>query len=89
MDGTNYDDWKAKIVAFLKSINNKTWKVVIKGWKYPVNVSQYCRSSLNPKDEWTNAKDNDDLGKSKVLNAIFNGVDKNMFILINTCTKAK
>ncbi|XP_057444753.1 uncharacterized protein LOC130736999 [Lotus japonicus] len=29
------------------------------------------------------------MGNSKALNAIFNGVDKNMFRLINTCTVAK
>ena len=31
LDGTNYDYWKVKMVAFPKSINIKTWKAIIKG----------------------------------------------------------
>ena len=29
---TNYSYWKARMIAFLKSIDNKTWKAVISGW---------------------------------------------------------
>ena len=36
--------------------------------------------------DWIGAKDEEDLGNSKVLNVIFNGVDKNMFGLTNTCS---
>jgi len=36
LDGTNYDYWKARMVAFLKSMDNKTWKAIIKGWDHPV-----------------------------------------------------
>lgn len=36
LDGTNYDNWKTKTDAYLKSIYNKIWKVVIKGWKHHV-----------------------------------------------------
>jgi len=31
LDGSNYDYWKVRMVAFLKSIDNRTWKVVLKG----------------------------------------------------------
>lgn len=51
LGGTNYDYWKAKMVVFLKFMNNKTWKVVVKGWKHYVNVSQYRTSSLKPEVE--------------------------------------
>lgn len=77
------------MVSFLKSIGIKTWKIVIKGWKYHVITSQDGTISLNPGAEWTDAEDNEALGNSKALNSIFNGVDKNMFKLINACTKAK
>jgi hypothetical protein len=40
-------------------------------------------------EEWTTAEDELDLGNSKALNALFNGVDKNMFRLIKQCTVAK
>lgn len=44
---------------------------------------------MKPKAEWTKDEDEEALGNSKALNAIFNGLDKNMFKLINTCTEAK
>jgi hypothetical protein len=36
LDGTNYEYWKARMVAFLKFMDRKTWKVVIKCWEHPV-----------------------------------------------------
>jgi hypothetical protein len=44
---------------------------------------------LKPEDEWTAAEDELALGNSKALNALFNGVDMNMFRLIKQCTVAK
>ena len=45
--------------------------------------------SYKKEEDWTKEEDEEALANSKALNAIFNGVDKNMFILINTCTVAK
>ncbi|XP_057444286.1 uncharacterized protein LOC130736472 [Lotus japonicus] len=61
------------------------------GWKHPVNIPKEGSSvgELKPEDEWNKEEDEEALGNSKALNAIFNGVDKNMFRLINTCTVAK
>ena len=39
--------------------------------------------------KWTEEEDEEALANSKALNDIFNGVDKNMFRFINTCTVAK
>jgi len=44
---------------------------------------------LKPKEEWTAAEDKLALGNSTTLNALFNGVDNNMFRLIKQCTVAK
>jgi len=44
---------------------------------------------LKSEEEWTIAEDELALGNSKALNALFNGVDKNMFRLIKQCTVAK
>jgi len=44
---------------------------------------------LKPEEEWIAAEDELTLGNSKALNALFNGVDKNMFRLIKQCTMAK
>jgi len=44
---------------------------------------------LKSEKEWTTAEDELALGNSKALNALFNGVDKNMFRLIKQCIVAK
>src|ERR1044072_5227009 len=86
LDGTNYDYWKARIVVFLKSTDSKVWKAVVKGWKHHVVAST---SDLKPEEKWTKKEDEEALANNKALNVIFNGVDKNMFRLIYTCTEAK
>src|ERR1044072_5838005 len=94
LDGTNYDYWKTRMTAFLMSIDNKTWKAIVKGWTPPVKTTteeSTSTTTINYKKEedWTKEEDEKALANSKALNAIFNGVDKNMFRLINTCTMAK
>ncbi|XP_057432426.1 uncharacterized protein LOC130725194 [Lotus japonicus] len=92
LDGTNYDYWKVRMTAFLKSIDNKTWKAIVKGWNHPIKgqaEGSTSNAEEKPEEEWTKDEDEASLGNSKALNVIFNGVDKNMFRLINTCTVAK
>jgi len=49
--------------------------------KYPVtlDVDGNKTGVVKPEEEWTVAEDELALGNSKALNALFNGVDKNMF----------
>lgn len=54
-----------------------------------MTISQDGTLILNPEVEWSNVEDEEALGNSKALNTIFNGVDKNMFRIINTCSEAK
>src|ERR1044072_2507730 len=94
LDGTNYDYWKARMTAFLKAIDNKTWKAIVKGWSPPVKTtigesSATSKSTLKEEADWTPEEDAEALANSKALNAIFNGVDKIMFRMINMCTVAK
>ena len=44
---------------------------------------------LKPEEEWTAVEDESSLANSRALNAIFNGVDNNMFRMIKQCTVAK
>jgi len=44
---------------------------------------------LKPEEEWTATDDELALGNSKVLNDLFNSVDKNIFRLIKQCIVAK
>ncbi|GAA0158793.1 hypothetical protein LIER_15730 [Lithospermum erythrorhizon] len=32
LDGTNYPYWKAKMTAFLRSVDTKNWKAMLTGW---------------------------------------------------------
>src|ERR1044072_1628596 len=95
LDGTNYDYWKARMTAFLKSIDNKTWKAVVKGWTPRVNKGKETEGSASTitdykkEEDWTKEEEEEAWANSKALNAIFNSVDKNMFRLINTCIVAK
>ncbi|MCI40658.1 gag-pol polyprotein, partial [Trifolium medium] len=65
------------------------WKAIIKGWTYPVVTEEDGTTSQKSEADWSEVEDTEALGNSKALNAIFIGVDKNMFKLINTCTEAK
>jgi hypothetical protein len=79
------------MVVFLKSTDNKLWKAILKGWKHPVVVSKegISTSDIKPEIEWTKEEDGEAIANSKALTVIFNGLDKNMFRLINTCIVAK
>lgn len=48
LDGTNYSYKKARMAAFLKSIGNKTWKIVIIGWSHPTTKNVEGNEILKP-----------------------------------------
>ena len=90
LDRSN-DYWKSRMGGFHKSIDSRTWKAVLKGWEHPVALDEDGNRAavLKPEEEWTTAEDELALGNSKAWNALFNGVDKNMFRLIKQCIVAK
>ena len=63
--------------AFLKSIDNKTWKAVLKGWEHPVALDNDGNKTtiLKSEEEWTATEDESSLADFRALNVIFNGVD--------------
>lgn len=44
---------------------------------------------VKPENEWSSEKDENSLENSRALNVIYNGVEKNIFKLINTCVSAE
>jgi len=86
LDGANYDHWKARMVAFLKSMDQKPWKAIIKGWEHHVVIDKEGKytSTLKQEEEWSKEEYKLALCNSNASTALFNGIDKNMFILINT-----
>ena len=77
------------MITFLKSIDNKTWKAVIFGWALPQVTDTDGKVSHKLEKDWTEDEDEASLENSRALNAIFYGVDNNIFRLINTCVFAK
>ena len=60
-----------------------------KGWTHLVVTSRDGTTRFKPEVGWNDVEVDKALGNSKALNVIFNGVDKNMFRLINICSEAK
>ena len=91
LEGSNYDYWKSRMSTFLKSLDSRTWKAILKGWEHPVTLDADGNRTavLKPEEEWTASEDELALGNSKAWNALFNGVDKNMFKLIKQFIVAK
>jgi len=91
LDETNYDYWKSQTSAYLKSIDNKTWKAILKGWEHPFVLDKdgHKTEVLKPEEEWSAPEYEQALANSRALNATLNGVDKNMFRMIKQCNVAK
>ena len=63
----------------MKSLDSRTWKAVIHGWEAPVSVDDKgAPTGPKPEKDWSHTEDEAALGNSRVLNAIFNEVDKNV-----------
>lgn len=61
------------------------------GLEHPVvkDIDGKITTNLKPEEDWYKEEDDPALRNSKALNDLYNGVDKNIFRLINTCTMAK
>ncbi|WJX62830.1 hypothetical protein P8452_47785 [Trifolium repens] len=87
----NYDHWKSKMTAFLRSIDSKVWKAVLTGWERPTYASKEGTSTgvLKPEVEWTPEEETAAHYNHKAIYALFNRVDTSVFKLIKNCVSAK
>jgi hypothetical protein len=74
LDGSNYDDWKPRMIAFLRSLDSKVWRAVNKGWEHPTKTGKDGIIMQIPEEEWDKEQEALALGNSKALNALFNGI---------------
>jgi hypothetical protein len=51
LDGSNSDYWKSRMSVFLKSIDSKTWKAVLKGWEHLVVLDNDGNKTTDMKPE--------------------------------------
>ncbi|CAM8975516.1 unnamed protein product [Rhodiola kirilowii] len=82
VEGPNYGYWKSKMKAFLKSLDEKAWMTLLVGWTPPLMANAEGIMILKPEAQWTDADEKIAAINSKAMNAIFSGVDENMFKLI-------
>lgn len=88
LDGSNYPYWKARMRAFLKSMDERVWRSVVNGWEKPTVVSG-TETTSKPSDQWTKTDDENSNWNSKAINAIFSGVTLEEFRRISMCETAK
>src|SRR4051812_1547814 len=77
------------MVAFLKFVDSKAWRAANKGWEHPVKKEKDGTNVLIPEEEWSKDEEEMALGNSKALNSLFNGINKNIFRLVQHCELAK
>lgn len=76
-DGENYAYWKVCMRAFLKSLDERVWYAIEKGWKKPETETE---TEAWSREELSNSNFN-----SKGLNAIFMAVPQEEFKRISMC----
>ncbi|CAM8929516.1 unnamed protein product [Rhodiola kirilowii] len=89
LEGSNYATWKHVMRSFLKSLYEKAWKAVLKGWTEPIMNNLTGEPIAKPEALWTEEEDKASMGNSKAMNAIFSAVDENVMKLIINCEVAK
>ncbi|KAA0053612.1 gag-pol polyprotein [Cucumis melo var. makuwa] len=76
------------MIFFIKTLDGRAWRALVASYK-PSMITVDGVSAPKPKVDWTDAKEQASVGNVRALNAIFNGVDLNVFKLINSCSTAK
>ncbi|CAM8965251.1 unnamed protein product [Rhodiola kirilowii] len=89
LEGSNYATWKPVMRSFLKSLDEKAWRAVIRGWTEPMMNNLTGEPVLKPEALLTEDEDKASMGNSKAMNAIFSAVNENVMKLIINCEVAK
>ncbi|KAA0054891.1 gag-pol polyprotein [Cucumis melo var. makuwa] len=76
------------MIFFIKTLDGKAWRALVGGYEPPM-ITVNGVSMPKPEIDWTDAKEQASDGNARAINAILNGVNLNIFKLINSCTTAK
>ena len=87
LDGSNYPYWKARMRAFLKSIDERVWTSIVYGWSPPVETDDKGKEILKPENKWSTAEYDSANWNSKGINAIMAFVNVHQFKVISNYTK--
>ncbi|KAA0033829.1 gag-pol polyprotein [Cucumis melo var. makuwa] len=88
LDGKNYSYWKPRMIFFIKTLDGKAWRALVAGYDPPMIIVNGV-SVPKPEVDWTDAEEQASIGNARAFNKNFNGVDLNVFKLINSCSTAK
>ena len=92
LNGKNYTYWKVRVKAFIKSIDEKAWLSILKGWSPPIVATDVTTDdttvTLKSEETWTKAENTLANNNFKAFNAIFAIVDATQFKLISACESA-
>ena len=86
LDGINYSYWKARMKAFLKSIDEKVWYCVLYGCSEPT-VTIDGIEIPKPLDKWDTTDYQNSSWNSRALNSLFSSVTPKEFQRLGTFLK--
>ena len=75
--------------AFIKSIDEKSWLSILKGWFAPTVVTDDTTVTSKSEKTWKKVENTFANSNFKALNAIFATVDVTQFKLISICESVK
>ncbi|TYK09548.1 gag-pol polyprotein [Cucumis melo var. makuwa] len=75
LDGKNYSSWKSRTIFFIKTLDEKAWRVLVAGYEPPM-VTMDGVSVPKLEVDWTDAEERASVGNARAINAIFNGTSK-------------
>ncbi|XP_041003861.1 uncharacterized protein LOC121249203 [Juglans microcarpa x Juglans regia] len=87
-DGNNYAYWKVRMRAFLKSVDERVWVSITKGWREPVTIIEGVQTPKGV-DNYSREEISECGWNSKGLNAIFMAVSQEEFKRISMCENCK
>ena len=88
LERTNFDHWKAKMIAYLKAIDEDVWNACVVKYT-PPKVTVDGVTTPKPNASYTPAEKSERAANSRALNVLFTYVDTKEFHRISTCKLAK
>ncbi|TYK19154.1 gag-pol polyprotein [Cucumis melo var. makuwa] len=87
LNGKNYSYWKPRMIFFIKTLDGKAWRALVVGYDPPM-ITVNGVSVPKPEVDWTDAEEQAYVGNARALNAIFNGVDLNVFKVLEIANES-
>ena len=88
LDEKNYTYWKIRVKAYIKAIDEISWKSVVTGWTYPIVTTNEV-TTIKFEETWSKEENSLATTNFKALNAIFAYADFTQFKLISACESTK